>query len=207
MLDRFDLDKLYVFSKEKYKISNGRITLLAELLHNMIVDTEDEHMGTISVNGEEYIVFPHNCIEISPEVYSDEDGNLYNTYEDIEYKQQDENILLDKKSRLFLNKLFQIGTYIDEEKDKEYTLSFSNEDDMKDITTKYNERIEKFDMNKRYVFDKTLISDDIDADDWKNRLDGKEVDVKSPLLGYIYDEESRFQYFISPRWTRILKED
>ena len=94
-----------------------------------------------------------------------------------------------------------------EEKDKEYTLSFSNEDDMKDITTKYNERIEKFDMNKRYVFDKTLISDDIDADDWVDRLNKREVDVKSPLLGYIYDEVSRFQYFISPRWTRILKED
>ena len=203
MLERFDLDKLYVLSKEKYKISNGRITLLAELLHNMIVDTEDEHMGTISVNGEEYIVFPHNCIEISPEVLSTKDGNIYNEIEE----QQDENIILDKKSRLCLNKLFQIGTYIDEEKDKEYTLSFSNEDDMKDITTKYNERIEKFDMNKRYVFDKTLISDDIDADDWVDRLNKREVDVRNELLGYIYDEESDFYYFILPCWCQELKED
>ena len=202
-MNKFDLDKLYLFSKEKYRQYTGKIKPLAELLDKRIVDVEDEWTGTITVGGEDYIVFPHSCIEISPEVYSDESGNIYNEIEE----QQDENIILDKKSRLFLNKLFQIGTYIDEEKDKEYTLSFSNEDDMKDITTKYNERIEKFDMNKRYVFDKTLISDDIDADDWVDRLNKREVNVKSPLLGYIYDEESRFQYFISPRWTRILKED
>ena len=47
----------------------------------------------------------------------------------------------------------------------------------------------------------------IDADDWIDRLNRKEVDVKSPLLGYIYDEQSRFQYFISPRWCQELKED
>ena len=202
-MNKFDTNKLYIFSKEKYKLHNGKITPMAELLNNRIVNVENKYIGTITVDNEEYIVFPHNCIEISPEVYSDESGNIYNEIEE----QQDENILLDKKSRLFLNKLFQIGTYIDEEKDKEYTLSFSNEDDMKDITTKYNERIEKFDMNKRYVFDKTLISDDIDADDWKNRLDGKEVDVRNELLGYIYDEESDFYYFISPRWCQELKED
>ena len=109
MLDRFDLDKLYVFSKEKYKISNGRITLLAELLHNMIVDTEDEHMGTISVNGEEYIVFPHNCIEISPEVYSDESGNIYNEIED-KQEEQDENSITS-----FLDKLLALDLFDNEE--------------------------------------------------------------------------------------------
>ena len=202
-MNKFDLNKLYIFSKEKYRLSHGKITPMAELLNNRIVNVENKYIGTITVDNEEYIVFPHSCIKISPEVYSDESGNIYNEIEE----QQDENIILDKKSRLFLNKLFQIGTYTDEEKDKEYTLSFSNEDDMKDITTKYNERIEKFDMNKRYVFDKTLISSDIDVDDWVDRLDKKEVDVKSPLLGYIYDEESRFNYFINPRWCRELKED
>lgn len=203
MLDRFDLDELYLFSKEKYRQYTGKIKPLAELLDKRIVDVEDEYIGKCIVNAEEYIVFPYSCIEISPEVLSTKDGNIYNEIEE----QQDENIILDKKSRLFLNKLFQIGVYTDEEKDKEYTLSFFNEDDMKDITTKYNERIEKFDMNKRYVFDKTLISSDIDVDDWVDRLNRKEVDVKSPLLGYIYDEESRFNYFISPRWCKELKEE
>ena len=202
-MNKFDLDKLYLFSKEKYRQYTGKIKPLAELLDKRIVDVEDEWTGTITVGGEDYIVFPHCCIEISPEVYSDESGNIYNEIEE----QQDENIILNKESRLFLNKLFQIGTYIDEEKDKEYTLSFSNEDDMKDITKKYNERIEKFDMNKRYVFDKTLISDDIDADDWVDRLNKREVDVRNELLGYIYDEESDFYYFISSKWCRELKED
>ena len=183
MLDRFDLDKLYVFSKEKYKISNGRITLLAELLHNMIVDTEDEHMGTISVNGEEYIVFPHNCIEISPEVYSDESGNIYNEIED-KQEEQDENSIAS-----FLDKLLSLDLFDNEEEEQG------------------NERIEKFDMNKRYVFDKTLISDDIEIGDWVDRLNKKEVDVRNELLGYIYDEESDFNYFISSKWCRELKED
>ena len=175
---------------------------MAELLNNRIVNVENKYIGTITVDNEEYIVFPHSCIEISPEVYSDESGNIYN-----EVEEQQENVMLNKESRLFLNKLFQIGIYADEEKDKEYTLSFSNEDDMKDITTKYNERIEKFDTNKRYIFDKTLISDDIDADDWVDRLNKREVDVRNELLGYIYDKESDFNYFISPRWCRELKED
>ena len=70
-----------------------------------------------------------------------------------------------------------------------------------------DDRLNKFDLNKKYVFDKTRIADDIDADDWKDRLDGREIDAKSAMLGYIYDEESDFSYFISPRWCRELKED
>ena len=85
-MNKFDLNKLYIFSKEKYRLSHGKITPMAELLNNRIVNVENKYIGTITVDNEEYIVFPHNCIEISPEVYSDEYGNLYNTYEDIEYK-------------------------------------------------------------------------------------------------------------------------
>ena len=182
-MDKFNKNKLYIFNKEKYRQHTGKVTPLVELLHNMIVDTEDEHIGTISVNGEEYIVFPHNCIEISPEVYSDKDGNIYNEIED-KQEEQDENSITS-----FLDKLLALDLFDNEEEEQD------------------NERIEKFDMNKKYIFDKTLISSDIDVDDWVDRLNEKEVDVKSPLLGYIYDEVSNFNYFISPRWTRILKED
>ena len=68
-------------------------------------------------------------------------------------------------------------------------------------------RLDKFDLNKKYIFDKNLISDDKEVGDWVDRLDGREIDVKSFMLGYIYDEESDFNYFISPRWCRELKED
>ena len=182
-MNKFDLNKLYIFSKEKYRLSHGKITELAELLNNRIVNVEDEHMGMVTVDNEEYIVFPHNCNEISVEVYSDKEGNIYNEIED-KQEEQDENSITS-----FLDKLLALDLFDNEEEERG------------------NERIEKFDMNKRYVFDKTLISSDIDVDDWVDRLNRKEVDVKSPLLGYIYDEQSRFQYFISPRWTRILKED
>ena len=52
-----------------------------------------------------------------------------------------------------------------------------------------------------------LISDDINVGDWVDRLNKREVDVRNELLGYIYDEESDFYYFITPRWCRELKED
>ena len=68
-------------------------------------------------------------------------------------------------------------------------------------------RLDKFDLNKKYIFDKNLISDDKEVGDWVDRLDGREIDVKSFMLGYIYDEESDFNYFISPCWCRELKED
>ena len=182
-MNKFDLDKLYLFSKEKYRQYTGKIKPLAELLDKRIVDVEDEWTGTITVGGEDYIVFPHSCIEISPEVYSDESGNIYNEIED-KQEEQDENSITS-----FLDKLLSLDLSDNEEEER------------------YDDKLDKFDMNKRYVFDKTLIGADINADDWIDRINGKEVDVKSPLLGYIYDEESRFNYFISPRWTRILKED
>ena len=65
----------------------------------------------------------------------------------------------------------------------------------------------KYDLNKKYIFDKNLISNDIVVGDWVDRLNKREVDVRNELLGFIYDEESDFNYFISPRWCRELKED
>ena len=195
-MNKFDKNKLYIFSKQKQKLHNVKITELAELFHNKIVDVEDEHMGVVTIDNEDYIVFPYSCNEISIEVYSDKEGNVYN--EQVEDKQENSNetyilkegFIFDNPITSFLDKLLSLDLDDNEEEEK-----------------REDGRIEKFDLNKKYVFDKTLISDDIDADDWKNRLDGKEVDVKSPLLGYIYDEESRFNYFISSRWCKELKEE
>ena len=195
-MNKFDKNKLYIFSKEKYKLHNGKITELAELLNNKIVDVEDEHIGMVTVDNEEYIVFPYSCNEISIEVYSTEEGNVYNKIED---KQDNSNetymlkegfISMDDPITSFLDRLVAMG--LDESEEKE-----EREDD----------RLDKFDLNKKYVFDKNLISDDIVVGDWADRLNKREVDVRNELLGYIYDEESDFNYFISPRWTRILKED
>ena len=193
-MNKFDLNKLYIFSKEKYRLHNGEITPVAELLHNKIVNVEDEHMGVVTADGEDYIVFPHNCNEISVEVYSDEEGNVYN---EIEEEQDNEKYILkegfismDNPITSFLDKLLSINLGDTEEEEQV-------EDD----------RLNKFDLNKKYIFDKNLISNDIVVGDWVDRLDGKEIDIKSPMLGYIYDEESDFNYFISPRWCRELKKD
>ena len=195
-MNKFDLNKLYIFSKEKYRLHNGEITPVAELLHNKIVNVEDEHMGVVTADGEDYIVFPHNCNEISVEVYSDEEGNVYNEIEDEQensnetYMLKEGFVSMDNPITSFLDRLVAMG--LDESEEKE-----EREDD----------RLDKFDLNKKYVFDKNLISDNIVFGDWADRLDGKEVDVKSAMLGYIYDEESRFNYFISARWCRELKEE
>ena len=123
MLDRFDLDKLYLFSKEKYRQYTGKIKPLAELLDKRIVDVEDEWTGIITVGGEDYIVFPHSCIEISPEVYSDESGNIYNEIED-KQEEQDENSIAS-----FLDKLLSLDLSDNEEEER------------------YDDKLDKFDMN------------------------------------------------------------
>ena len=194
-MNKFDLNKLYIFSKEKYRLHNGEITPVAELLHNKIVNVEDEHMGVVTADGEDYIVFPHNCNEISVEVYSDEEGNVYNEIENEQDNSNEKYILkegfisMDNPITSFLDKLVAMGLDDSEEEEK-----------------REDGRLDKFDLNKKYVFDKNLISDDIEVSDWADRLDGKEVDVRNELLGYIYDEESDFNYFISSKWCRELKE-
>ena len=194
-MNKFDKNKLYIFSKEKYKLHNGEITPIALLLNNRIVDVEDEHMGVVTVANEEYIVFPYSCNEISIEVYSNEEGNVYNEIEDEQenlnetYMLKEGFINMDNPLTSFLDKLLSIDLDNGEEKEE-----------------REDGRLDKFNLNKKYIFDKNLISDDIEVSDWADRLDGKEVDIKSPLLGYIYDKESDFSYFISPLWSRE-KED
>ena len=195
-MNKFDLNTLYIFSKEKYRLHNGEITPVAELLHNKIVNVEDEHMGVVTADGEDYIVFPHNCNEISVEVYSDEEGNVYNEIENEQDNSNEKYILkegfisMDNSITSLLDRLVAMG------------LDDSEEEEERD-----DGRLDKFDLNKKYVFDKNLISDDIVVGDWTDRINGKEIDVKSAMLGYIYDEKSDFNYFISPRWCRELKED
>ena len=194
-MNKFDLNKLYIFSKEKYRLHNGEITPVAELLHNKIVNVEDEHMGVVTADGEDYIVFPHNCNEISVEVYSDEEGNVYNEIENEQDNSNEKYILkegfisMDNPVTSLLDKLLSMDLDDTEEEERE------------------DDRLDKFDLNKKYIFDKNLISNDIVVGDWVDRLNGREIDIKSPMLGYIYDEESDFNYFISPRWCRELKED
>ena len=194
-MNKFDLNKLYIFSKEKYRLHNGEITPVAELLHNKIVNVEDEHMGVVTADGEDYIVFPHNCNEISVEVYSDEEGNVYNEIENEQDNSNEKYILkegfisMDNPVTSLLDKLLSMDLDDTEEEERE------------------DDRLNKFDLNKKYIFDKNLISDDIVVGDWVDRLNGREIDIKSAMLGYIYDEESDFNYFISPRWCRELKED
>ena len=197
-MNKFDENKLYIFSKEKYKVSHGKITELAELLHNRIVDVENKYIGTITVDNEEYIVFPYSCNEISIEVYSNEEGNVYNEIKE-EQDNSNETYMLKEG---FISMDDPITSFLDRLLDMELDNNDSEEEEERD-----DGRLDKFDLNKKYIFDKNLISNDIEVSDWADRLDGKEVDIKSPSLGYIYDKESDFSYFISPLWSRELKED
>ena len=43
-MNKFDKNKLYIFNKEKY----GRMTPVAEMLHNRIVEVEDKEIGIIT---------------------------------------------------------------------------------------------------------------------------------------------------------------
>ena len=195
-MNKFDENKLYIFRKEKYKLHNGKITPVAELLNNRIVNVENEYMGVITVDNNDYIVFPYNCNEISIEVSSTEEGNVYNKIEDEQDNENEKYILkegfisMDNPITSFLDKLLSMDLDDSEEKEE-----------------REDGRLNKFDLNKKYIFDKNLISDDLAVEDWADRLDGKEINIKSPVLGYIYDEESDFNYLIYPLWSREIKED
>lgn len=195
-MNKFDKNKLYIFNKEKYRVSHGRITPVAELLHNRIVEVEDEYMGVVTVNNEEYIVFPYSCNEISIKVYSTKEGNVYNEHVEDEQDNSNEKYILKEG---FISMDNPITSFLDK-------LLSMDLDDSEEEEKREDGRLNKFDLNKKYIFDKNLISDDIEVGDWTDRLNGKEIDIKSSLLGYIYDEESNFSYFISPLWSRE-KED
>lgn len=72
-LEKFNENTMYIFSKEKY----GKVNDWSNLCHNRIVEVESEGIGTIKVNGEEYIVFPKWCNEVRVQCTSTEKGNVY----------------------------------------------------------------------------------------------------------------------------------
>ena len=123
-MNKFDLNKLYIFSKEKYRLSHGKITPMAKLLHNRIVNVENEYMGVITVDNNDYIVFPYNCNEISIEVYSTKEGNVYNEHVEDEQDNSNEKYILkegfvsmDNPITSFLDRLVAMG--LDESEEKE----------------------------------------------------------------------------------------
>ena len=86
----FDMNKMYRFNKE---LSNGG--KWTELCDGLIVNANNEYIGTVKVNGEEYIIFPKWCDEIAIECTSTEKGNVY--------KENIKNLIEDVYKRQFYN--------------------------------------------------------------------------------------------------------
>ena len=78
MNDIFDLNKLYIFSKDKYYNLTGRKYNWVELCDKKIVNVENNFMGNIAINGEEYIILPQYCLPLKVKVESSKKGNFYN---------------------------------------------------------------------------------------------------------------------------------
>lgn len=68
----FDMNKMYRFNKE---LTNGG--KWTELCDGLIVNANNEYIGTVKVNGEEYTVFPRQCNLIEVDSTSTEEGNCY----------------------------------------------------------------------------------------------------------------------------------
>ena len=73
MLDTFKKDTLYIFDESKYYIYNGKKFNWTNLCDGLIVEVENEYIGTITVDGEEYIVFPQFCYPVEVDVISREE--------------------------------------------------------------------------------------------------------------------------------------
>lgn len=91
MLDIFEKDTLYIFDKNKYKVYNGTIPNWVKICHGLIVEVENEYIGNIKVEGEEYVIFPYSCNKIKIDVTSTkgkEDG--FSNSEELTFKENEE---------------------------------------------------------------------------------------------------------------------
>lgn len=195
MLDKFDLDTLYIFDKNKYYLYNGNIPNWTNLCHNKIVETETEYIGVIKVEGEEYVVFPYSCNKIEVDVKSIEKENIYGNdiINDVIGTIQTKSSFQGGKPKEFGGKIF-----FDIDKGDIYSdagiLSLDNLEceSINELT---------FDINKEYYFDVNLV-DKKDIKDWMNHCNEEIVDVINANEGFILDNLWEEYHTVYRKWCK-----
>lgn len=193
MLDTFEKDTLYIFDERKYYIHNGKKFNWTNLCDGRIVKVENEYIGTITVDGEEYVVFPQFCYPVEVGVISKEEKNIYGNK--IKGTLQAKSSLKGGKPKKFEGKIFfGIGNYWTDE-------GILSLDNLEDKLINNNSKEVIFDKNKKYCFDVDLVAKK-DVKDWMYECDGCIVDITNMYAGFVYNGITCHTVF--RKWCRVI---
>lgn len=201
MLDKFDLQSLYIFSENKYYLYNGKKFTWISVCNGLIVEPETEYIGIVKVEGEEYVVFPYSCNKIEVDVKSTEKENVYGN--DIIRTIQTKSSLQGSKPKEFEGKIFFGIDKGDIWADAGFSL-LDNLDEINNSEHKpLNNHSKKLTFNKykKYYFEVDLVAKK-DIKDWMHECDGCIVDIINENEGFVYNGIICHRVF--RKWCKVL---
>lgn len=196
MLDKFDLESLYVFSENKYYLYNGKKFTWTSVCNGLIVEPETEYIGIIKVEGEEYVVFPYSCNKIEVDVKSIEKENVYGN--DIIGMIQTKSSLKGSKPKRQLEGEIFFNT---NKGDIWTDAGFSLLDNLECESLNNHSNELTFNANKKYCFDVNLV-DKKDIKNWMHECDGCIVDITNENEGFVYN--GIICYTVFRKWCRVI---
>lgn len=196
MLDKFDLESLYVFSENKYYLYNGKKFTWTSVCNGLIVEPETEYVGVIKVEGEEYVVFPYSCNKIEVDVKSTETENVYGN--DIIRTIQAKSNIQGSKPKIQLEGEIFFGI----DKGDIYSDSgISSLDNLEDKSINNHSKELTFNKNKEYYFDVNLV-DKKDIKDWMYKCSGINVDVINENKGLVCEVFAEICHTVFRKWCK-----
>lgn len=199
MLDKFDLDTLYIFSENKYYLYNGKEFTWTSVCNGLIVEPETEYVGVIKVEGEEYVIFPYSCNKIEVDVKSTEKENVYGNdiINNIIGTIQTKSSFQGGKPKEFEGKIF-FGI---DKGDIYSDAGFSLLDNLEDKSINNHSKELTFNVNKKYYFDVNLV-DKKDIKDWMYKCSGVNVDVADVNKGFVLDSWEDEYHVVVRKWCK-----
>ena len=199
MLDKFNLESLYIFDKNKYKVYNGTIPNWVEICNGLIVEPETEYIGIVKVEGEEYVVFPYSCNKIEVDVKSIEKENIYGNdiINDVIGTIQTKSSFQGGKPKEFEGKIF-FGI---DKGDIYSDAGILSLDNLEDKSINNNSKELTFNVNKKYYFDVNLV-DKKDIKDWMYKCSGVNVDVADVNKGFVLDSWEDEYHVVVRKWCK-----
>ena len=200
MLDKFNLESLYVFSENKYYLYNGKKFTWTSVCNGLIVETETEYIGVIKVEGEEYVVFPYSCNKIEVDVKSIEKENVYGNdiINDVIGTIQIKSNIQGGKPKEFEGKIF-FGI---DKGDIYSDAGILSLDNLEDKSINNHSKELTFNVNKKYYFDVNLV-DKKDIKDWMYKCSGVNVDVADVNKGFVLDSWEDEYHVVFRKWCKL----
>lgn len=200
MLDKFNLESLYVFSENKYYLYNGKKSTWTSVCNGLIVEPETEYIGVIKVEGEEYVIFPYSCNKIEVDVKSTEKENVYGNdiINDVIGIIQTKSSFQGGKPKEFEGKIF-FGI----DKDNYWTdAGILSLDNLECESINNHSKELTFDKSKKYYFSMNLVAKK-DMEDWMYCCDGSLVDVADVNKGFVLDSWEDEYHVVVRKWCKL----